>query len=216
MAMKSIHRAGLALMAGLSAAPLLVHPMAAAAQEEPSMHDEDQVARTTVTGEGAQLEVAFDPDGDRLAVRYRISNTSGLPMAVFDRGDHHAVLTGRLAAGDVPSPSIMQEAGGMVLSHAAHALPQPSPTLPPVPLAAKLEPGGSLDGAFDFDLSLIEGPRRVRWCLGVLPFDGAAFQATRGSGDVAVWSGPFEAADSQQLLCTPWFDVPAGAFEGGE
>lgn len=175
------------------------------------MTDEDQVARTTVEGDGAVLEVAFDPAGSRLAVRYRISNTGSGPLAVFDRGDRHAVLTKRLVAGEVPAPRFEDGAGGLTLSHVARALPDPAPTVPPVPLAAKLAPGAALDDGFAFDLSLGSASGRVRWCLGVAPFD-AEFQASESAGEVAVWTAPFEAAEAQQRLCTPWFDVAAGAF----
>ena len=179
------------------------------------MHEEDQVARTTVEGDGARLEVAFDPDGSALAVRYRISNTGQAPLAVFDRGDRHAVLTKRLVAGEVPPPRFEAGADGLVLTHAARALPQPTPTVPPVPLAARLAAGDALDGAFAFDLLLASGDAagRVRWCLGVAPFDDGQFEASESAGEVAVWTAPFEMAQAQQMLCTPWFDVEAGTFE---
>lgn len=179
------------------------------------MQDEDRVARTAVEGEGAMLEVAFDPDGSRLAVRYRIGNTGDSALAVFDRGDRHAVMTKRLVAGDVPAPHIRQDEAGLTLGHAARALPQPSPTVPPVPLAAKLAPGESRDGAFSADLSLAGSASRVRWCLGVAPFDEAMFTASESAGEVAVWAASFEVVERQQQLCTPWFDVAAAVFEEG-
>jgi len=33
-----------------------------------------------------------------------------------------------------------------------------------------------------------------------------------GSGDVEVWQASFELSESQQLLCTPWFDAASGTF----
>ena len=80
-----------------------------------------------------------------------------------------------------------------------------------MPLAAKLEPAAILEGAFEFDLSLVEDPRQVRWCLGVTAFDGA-FQATQRQGQVPVFSGPYADGLDQQMLCTPWFDIAAGRF----
>jgi len=213
MPMSPTPRAGAAL-ALLSAA--LIAPHAAGAQanmESTHMHEEDRVARTSVDGEGARLEVAFDPDGDALAVRYRISNTGDVPLAVFDRGDRHAVLTKQLVAGEVPAPHFEDADGGLVLSHVARALPDPAPTLPPVPLASRLAAGAALDGAFAFDLSLGTSANRVRWCLGVAAFDEAQFEASESMGEVAVWTAPFAMAAAQQLLCTPWFDVAAGVFE---
>ncbi|MGY1530272.1 hypothetical protein [Luteimonas sp. A649] len=206
-------RAGAAL-ALLSAALLAPHAVGAQANTESTqMHEEDRVARTSVDGEGARLEVAFDPDGDALAVRYRISNTGQAPMAVFDRGDRHAVLAKTLVAGEVPVPRFEEAEGGLVLSHGARPLPSPAPTVPPVPLASRLASGAALDGAFAFDLSLAGKVDRVRWCLGVAAFDDALFETSESMGDVAVWTAPFEMAEAQQLLCTPWFDVAAGVFE---
>lgn len=204
-----------ALAAALSLALSLPHA-ALAGQEPATMHDEDHAAHATVEGEGASLEAAFAREGERLGVRYRIRNTGDGPLAVFDRGDRHAVLSGRVAAGAVPSPHFSEDgAGGLTLAHVARALPHPAPTLPPVPLAARLAPGDRLEGEFGFDLSLATGLERVRWCLGVAPFDEATFEASESSGPVAVWTAPFELADTQQRLCTPWFDVKTGAFAEG-
>lgn len=213
--MGPFHHAALVLAAG--AAGGLLAPAAATTTQgnPPGMHQEDTVARTSVAGAGARLEVAFDPVGERLHVRYRIGNTGPDPLAVFDRGDQHAVLTGRLEVGEVPMPAFVREAGGTVLSHAARPRPHPSPTLPPVPLAARLEPGAILEGAFEFDLSLVEEPRQVRWCLGVAPFDEAMFQAAQRPGVIPVWSGPWADGLDQQLLCTPWFAIDAGRFAQG-
>lgn len=213
MSMTTNLRAGIVL--ALLPAALMAAHAARAQTESTQMHEEDRVARTTVEAEGARLEVAFDPDGDALAVRYRISNTGQAPLAVFDRGDRHAVLTKKLVAGEVPAPRFEATGEGLVLSHQAHALPDPAPTLPPVPLAARLEAGGALEGAFAFDLSLVDGPARVRWCLGVAVFDADRYQASESTGEVPVWTAPFDVADTQQRLCTPWFDRAAGAFEAG-
>lgn len=212
MSMSTRPRTGAAL-AFLSAALLAPQGASAGAQPESTqMHEEDRVARTTVEGEGVRLEVAFDPGGDALAVRYRVSNTGASPIAVFDRGDRHAVLTKKLVAGEVGAPRFEETPEGVVLSHQARALPDPAPTLPPVPLAARLAAGEALDGAFAFDLSLANDAAQVRWCLGVAPFDADRFDASESAGDVPVWTAPFAIAEAQQLLCTPWFDVAAGAF----
>ena len=31
-------------------------------------------------------------------------------------------------------------------------------------------------------------------------------------GEVEVWQASFDLADRQRLVCTPWFDLAAGAF----
>lgn len=214
MASNTIHRAGCVMAAALAAAALVPHPVAAQAQSESAaVNAEDEVARTRVSGDGAAIEAAFDPDGQRLAVRYRVSNTGDVPLAVFDRGDSHAVLTRRLVAGEVPEPRVETGVDGLTLSHAAHALPDPAPTVPPVPLATKLGPGERLDAGFDLDLSLFADASRVRWCLGMMPFDEAALKPATSAGEVAVWAASFGVVKRQQLLCTPWFDVARGVFE---
>lgn len=210
--MRTKPRAG-AAVAVLAATFLAPPPAGAGSQPESTqMHEEDQVARTTVEGDGARLEVAFDPEGEALAVRYRVSNTGQAALAVFDRGDRHAVLTKRLVAGEVPAPRFEDTADGLVLSHQARALPDPAPTVPPVPLAARLDAGQALDGAFAFDLSLAGEVRRVRWCLGVDTFEADRFAASASAGEVPVWTAPFDAAGTQQRLCTPWFDLATGTF----
>lgn len=206
----------LALAVALSAALPFAH--AARPQAEPAaMHEEDVPVRTTVEGEGATLELAFDPNagGDRLAVRYRITNTGSSPLAVFDRGNRQAVLAKRQQSGDVPAPMFEVEGRDLTLSHVAMPLPTPAPTVPPVPLAARLVPGEAHDGGFEFDLALAGTPARVRWCLGVAPFDEAASKAAESAGKVAVWTVSFDVVERQQRLCSPWYDIAGGAFEAG-
>src|SRR5690554_2349989 len=173
-----------------------------------------EAAATTIEGDGVRIEAAFEiDDGGPLRVRYRVQNTGGADLAVFDRGDRHAVLTKRQQAGEVGRPGFHEDgAGGLVLSHVARPLPQPGPTLPPTPLAARLAPGQALEGSFGFSPLVGDQPRRLRWCLGVAAFDEAQFRSPEQAGGVEVWQASFALAESQQRLCTPWFDVAAGAF----
>lgn len=203
----------LALAVALSATVPFAHAATPQA-ESAAMHEEDVPARTSVEGEGAMLELAFDPNagGDRLAVRYRITNTGDAALAVFDRGNRQAVLAKRQNAGDVPAPMFDTDGGDVTLSHVAMPLPTPSPTVPPVPLAARLVPGEAHDGAFEFDLALAGAPSRVRWCLGVAPFDEAASLAAESTNKVAVWTVSFEIVERQQRLCSPWYDIAGGVF----
>src|SRR5690606_12752414 len=216
MALNIIRHAGI-LAAALSTAAVVAQPAVAGGQVETNaVNEEDQAARTRVSGEGAMVEVAFDPDAQRLAVRYRVSNDSDAPLGVLDRGDVHSVLSKRLVAGAVAGPRMEGGVDGLTLSHAAEALPDPAPTSPRTPLATKLGPGERLDASFDVDLSLSPASvARVRWCLGVLPFEEAEFRPATSGGDVALWSAPFSVVERQQLLCTPWFDMAAGTFESG-
>ncbi|HIY71559.1 MAG TPA: hypothetical protein H9827_08830 [Candidatus Luteimonas excrementigallinarum] len=174
----------------------------------------DAGASTTVEGQGVRVEASFEaPAGGPLTVRYQVHNSGDADLAVFDRGNRHAVMTKRLQAGDVGEPVFHEADGGLTLSHRALPLPEPSPTLPPVPLAARLAPGASLEGTFNFAPLVGGQPDRVRWCLGVAPFDDELFRSPEQGGAVEVWQAAFSLADSQQLVCTPWFDTARGAFE---
>jgi hypothetical protein len=213
------NRSRVPLLAVLSAVMLFAHadaqpPSRKSAAMSPSKGGAGP-ACTVVEGDGAKMEAAFDLDGakQRLSVRYRIANTGDAALAVFDRGNAHAVLTKRQAAGAVGAPVMKQDVGDVTLSHIAMPLPTPAPTVPPTPLAAKLDAGASLDGAFEFNLSLADGPKRVRWCLGVVPFTENEFAASKHGGEVQVWSASFAVIESQRTLCTPWYDLAERAFE---
>lgn len=183
--------------------------------DKPTENSPMTQASTTIEGEGVRVEAAFEnATGGPLRVRYRVHNTGEADLAVLDRGDRHAVLTGRQRTGEVGQPGFREDGkGGLVLSHMARPLPQPAPTLPPTPLVARLAPGQALEASFSFAPLAGDQPRRLRWCLGVAPFDEAQFRSPEQVDGVEVWQAPFALADSQQLVCTPWFDVAAGVFE---
>jgi hypothetical protein len=209
------------LLAALSVAMLLAHadaqPPSGESTAMPPSKEGASPARAVVEGEDARLEATFGFDGakQRLSVRYRIENTGDTPLAVFDRGNAHAVLTKRQKAGAVGAPLMEQDGGDVTLSHVALPLPTPAPTVPPTPLAVKLDAGTSLDGAFDFNLSLADTPKRLRWCVGVASFTEDEFTASKQAGEVQVWSASFAVIESQRTLCTPWYDPAGGTFEAG-
>ena len=169
-------------------------------------------SQSVVSGEGASLEAAFAyaASARALHVRYRLHNEGKAPLMVFDRGNRHAVMIKQLVQGEIAAPMFATEGDDVTLSHRALPLPQPAPTVPPTPLAARVEPGASLAGEFEFALPVENAPKRLRWCLGVAPFAPNDFQAIEGE---AVWTASFAVAESQQVLCTPWFDVNSGSFE---
>lgn len=213
MTPRNRHR--LPLLTALSAAMLFAHAGAQPPSGESAAMPSSEQARTVVEGEGARLEAAFgfDAEKQRLSVRYRIANTSDAPLAVFDRGNAHAVLTKRQTAGAVGAPLLKQDGGDATLSHIALPLPTPAPTVPPTPLAAKLEAGAQLEGAFEFNLSLADATKRVRWCLGVTTFGEGDFGRTGRESDMPVWTATAAAVARQRTLCTPWFDLAAKSFE---
>lgn len=169
----------------------------------------------TVHGDGATLEVTFAMTASAsLDANYRLRNTGNVPLMVLDRGDRHAVMTRRLVQGDVPVPRATQEGGDVTLHHLAQPLPEPPPTVPPTPLAARVMPGGELHGEFEYVPSSRAVAGRIRWCLGVAPFSADDFSAMeQGSAPVEVWLASFAMASRQQILCTPWFALDAGRFE---
>ena len=194
--------------AGRAATPRQVEPMNAASPASTRVDDAD-----------AQLEASVaSPAPDTVQVRYRLRNAGAAPLAVFDRGDRHAVLTGRQPAGAVGVPTFEDVGGGdVVLRHVASPSQRggfTGPTLPATPLALKLAPGDTLAGEFLFSIPASMPPRRVRWCLGVAAFDGAHFFSPETTADGEVWQANDSALRAQRTLCTPWFDLASGAFTG--
>lgn len=169
-----------------------------------------------VQGRGVALEAEFAYAASKrvLTVRYRLHNLGDVPLAVFDRGDRHAVATGRQKAGAIAAPTVQTENGDVSLSHAASPLPRPAPTLPPTPLAIRVPAGAEAAGRFEFAIPGADAPKRLRWCLGVATFEDGDFIAPESVGEVEIWRASFAVAERQQLVCTPWFDIAANAFAG--
>lgn len=183
------------------------------AATETAMPAEDR-STAHVAGAGAELEARFEyVEGAPLKVAYRLRNEGKAPLMVFDRGNRHAVLTKKLIQGDVAAPTFVQEDADLTLSHRALPLAKPHPLIPPTPLASRVEPDATLQGEFEFSLLTDVPAERVRWCLGVVRF-AEDFKALKPEPDKPeVWLGSLSHAESQQLLCTPWFDLAASAFE---
>lgn len=187
---------------------------AAAETEDDPAPDAGDVA--VVEGRGATLEVRFDyaTASDALTVSYCLRNTGDAALMVFDRGNRHAVMSGRQVQGEVPAPLFTLHGGDVALSHRALPLSIPTPTMPPLPLAARVEPGDALQGGFEYASLTAQPPRRLRWCLGVAPFAQDDFRQleSRPSQQRDVWQASLAVVERQQLLCTPWYEVAAGAF----
>lgn len=174
--------------------------------------------KTTIDGNnGVKLEVElrYRAPSRAVEVSYRLHNPAAAPpLAVFDRGDLHTVQIGRQTLGAIGQPGFVSEGSDVEILHAALPLPDPAPTSPPTPLAIRVAPGTTLSGRFESEVWSDSVPKRLRWCVGVMPFDDRFFDTPARSADGKVWSAPFAAADAQQMLCTPWFDVARGSFEG--
>ena len=174
----------------------------------------NRAASTEISHDGVHLLVSFDfAASGTLQVRYRLRNDRDSALAVFDRGDRHGVLSRRQTMGEVPQPAwAMDGDDAITLSHIALPLPQPAPTVPALPLAARLLPGAELEGEFSFDLPLNNAVSRLRWCLGVTEFQPSEFSSPEPSRNAEIWRASFAVVDRQTQLCTPWFDLASGQF----
>lgn len=170
-------------------------------------------ASTRIEDRGVLLDVQLSmPAADTVELRYRLRNGGAQPLAVFDRGDRHAVLSGRQARGGMGAPVFERLADGdLVLRHSAPpASAGPTgPTSPPTPLALRLDPGAVLEDGFVYPIPG-SAPRRVRWCLGVAGFSKDGFFGPEPGAKGDVWQASDPGA--QRQLCTPWFDCARGAF----
>jgi len=206
----------LALMLPVALAQAQVPPHTDDASRLPESNamPDDDASRVAVDGESATLDAGFDYDAAKqtIAVRYRLRNTGQAPIAVFDRGNRQSVLAKRQVLGEIAPPRFEETDGDTTLSHVATALPKPAPTVPPVPLAIQVAAGAEASGAFRFTLGS-KAPKRLRWCLGIAPFDAGDFSEPAQAAGVEVWRASFAVVDRQQILCTPWFDLARGEFE---
>ncbi len=170
-------------------------------------------ASTRIEDRGVVLDVELSmPARDTVQLRYRLRNGGTQPLAVFDRGDRHAVLSGRQARGAMGAPLFEETgAGDVVLRHEARTAPTgpTGPTSPATPLALRLEPGAVLEDGFVSPIP-VSPPRRLRWCLGVAGFSEEGFFGPEPGDKGDVW----QASDPgvQRQLCTPWFDCARGVF----
>lgn len=171
---------------------------------------------TTVQGElDTELHATFDyaPQSRIIAVHYRLRNAGDAALAVFDRGDQHAIGIGRQQAGDVGIPRQVEQGDDIELIHAAVPLPEIEPTSPPTPVAIELAPGAELSGAFQFALKGIMAPKRLRWCVGVMHVGDAYMDSPHETKQGRLWRASFAVVDKQKMLCTPWYDVATSRFE---
>jgi len=205
-------------LAGVQAGAYDAMPGDHSAAQVESM-SESSPASTHVDGEGLRLDVDFSAlSSDTVQVRYRLRNDGAAPLAVFDRGNRHAVLTKRQAPGAIGAPTFEETGGGdVVLRHVAllQASGPTGPTLPPTPLALKLEAGASIEGEFVFPIPASAPLKRVRWCVGVAAFDDAGFFSPEATDAGEVWQAGDGAIARQRVLCTSWFGMAAGRFEEG-
>lgn len=162
-----------------------------------------------------RLLVAFDVRPGRLVadVRYVLRHAGRGSLIVFDRGTAHDVGDDGRELGAVGVPAQEVSGDDITLVHAAVPLPDPSPTLPPTPLGIELAPGAALAARFQVMLPGPALPKRLRWCVGVMPIDESLLDSPQQTKEGRIWMASFASAERQQRLCTPWYDVAAARFE---
>lgn len=171
-------------------------------------------ARWTASNKLASLrgEFSLGADGRTLRIDYRLTNIGRYPLLVFDRGDALSVATNRQAPGSVGVPQARFEDGNLELRHVALPLREPSPTVPPSPLASQVLPGGEYGNHFTYVLPKAGSGqvRRVRYCQGAVGVPDPLPDSEQRPG--GVWSVPNTAAAHQGVLCSPWLDLASGAL----
>ena len=171
---------------------------------------------TTVQGAfDTQLDATFDYAADSriIEVHYRLRNNGATALAVFDRGDQHAIGTGSQTIGDVGIPKQIANGEDFELIHAALPLPEPEPTSPPTPVAIEIAPGAELSAHFRFALKGVIAPKRLRWCVGAMHVGDAYMDSPQDIKESRMWRASFAVVEKQKMLCTPWYDVATGRFE---
>jgi len=185
---------------------------AATASQPPNaaMRDDTIPAVTVEQGRlSLHVEFMFDAGHHSLRIRYLLNNRGKAAVAMFDRGDSVALAQGKLKAGVVAALAHESSDDGLSLNHRALPLGNPAPAVPPLPLAARVVAGGQLGGDV---LGDTEDAARVRYCLGVAPFDTTLFSAPQPVDGVDLWRASFKVVETQHLLCTPWFDLGKRTF----
>jgi hypothetical protein len=164
---------------------------------------------------GTYMLVAFDVPTDRLVadIRYVLRNDGSTPLVVFDRGTAHDIAHGQRTLGSIGDPKQEMSGEDLTLVHAAMPLPDPSPTSPPTPIAIELAPGATLAGRFQVSIMSNAMPKRVRWCVGVMPKDDTMLFSPQETKDGRLWTAAFAVVEKQQRVCTPWYDVQRRSFE---
>ena len=168
-----------------------------------------------VSGDDVALEVRITVDARQaLTIDYRVRNTGTHPLAVFDRGTtgaRTAPASPRTGSPSATAPPLSEASpDGHSFNHVALPLPKPTPTVPRVSLASRVDAGAVHEGRFVVRVDA--GVPRVRYCLGTAPFDAGAFLPQDGAQPPA-WRTPFAIAGTQHRLCTPWYSLADQRFE---
>ena len=171
----------------------------------------------TDLGEGRTVslhaQLHYARDSQTFYMQYRLRNDSpDTAIAVFDRGVYGDWAGAAYAPGPVGKPRVSIEGDAATLTHSA--APATEGDMRTTPLAIRVGPGETLNDAFihvGFDGASL---KRVRWCVAVAPFDDKRFRSPQATSRGTIWIAGSDAVAGQTLLCTPWYDIENGRFEG--
>ena len=222
----------LSIRASLQAAVLLAALMATGCThgdprfpQEPRM---SQVAGTALPetrltlpdGQDVDLRIeewVFFREQNAIQVGYRLHNAGTGSIAVFDRGTYEAHAGAAYSPGAVADPIVVITGEDMELRHAVSAPDASDGPGRATPLALELKAGAEVNGFFVLARLGDVSPRRVRWCVSILPFEKQAFRTPHESPSGTIWvletAAQADAVMRQMPLCTPWYDVATATFE---
>lgn len=223
---------GVALCAGLLATACIAQPaperQSGASGGLMSRADHDG-AKSVQAAPGTHWHVAnklasldgrfiYDSGTRVLRVEYTVTAIGRYPVLVFDRIDTLTLAGGGQAADNVAVPSVSTAgAGDLVLSHGGRTHAPPNPTAPTRPLVTQVLPGSRYANAFSYRVPEQQNAnvpvQRVRYCQASIGVPDPLPAADRQTGDI--WKVPGEMAARQAELCSPWFVLAEGVFEGG-
>lgn len=161
-------------------------------------------------------EWVFFREQNAIQVGYRLRNAGSGSIAVFDRGTYEAHAGATYTPGPVADPAVVVAGTDMELRHTVSP-PGTGDSVPATPLALELQAGAEAKGFFVLAKLGDVAPRRVRWCVSVLPFQKQQFRTPQTSSFGTIWvletSARVDAVKRQTPVCTPWYDVATATFE---
>jgi hypothetical protein len=161
-------------------------------------------------------EWVFFREQNAIQVGYSLRNAGSGSIAVFDRGTYEAHVGAAYTPGPVADPAVVVTGTDMELRHVVLPIGTDVRMLA-TPLALELETGAEAKGFFVLAKLGDVAPRRLRWCVSVLPFQKQQFRMPHTSPFGTIWvleaSARADAVARQTPVCTPWYDVLTATFE---
>lgn len=161
-------------------------------------------------------EWVFFREQNAIQVGYHLRNAGSGSIVVFDRGTYEAHAGAAYTPGPVADPAVVVTGTDMELRHAVSPLAT-GDSVSATPLALELVAGAETKGFFVLANLGDITPRRVRWCVSVLPFQKREFRMPQASPFGTIWAVEASARANvfarQTPVCTPWYEVATATFE---